>query len=116
MIDLRKSFLTLVCVILISACANLGLEAPRNFDDQWEYAQRQSIALRRASTQALAAHAITSEDMEWCIGTADRGDQMLDMARAAQAEGDINTAQGRLQLATAVLTELQQTLTKRAQQ
>lgn len=106
---------TLLVTLLpfFAACTALGLQPPRNFQEQWAYAQSQVIAFRDASTAALDSGTINSTDMKWVIDVGDKADQMLDLARTAQAAGDIRNAQARLQMALVVINSLETYLNQR---
>lgn len=97
---------------LLSACGVLGLQQPKDFGDRWEYAQRHSIAVRDTATASLDAGLIDVETAQWVKSVADKADEGLDLARMAYRAGDYSTAEGRLQLALAVLNEFESRLTE----
>lgn len=92
---------------LIAGCAQLGLEAPQSFEERLAYAVTQNAAARQAAANALNAGDIGKADAEYVLKTTDSGRELLDAAKVASGAGDIKTAEGRLSLATNVLTELQ---------
>jgi hypothetical protein len=103
----------LVVAVLVSACAGLGLQQPGGFNDKLGYAYGNHTSVIQAATNALNANEITSEDAEHVLKLGEESKQVLDAARVAYNAGDIATAEGRLQLATIVLTELQTYLRER---
>lgn len=103
-------------LLILAACQSLGLAPADTFEKGWSYAQAHTTGLRDTCTRALDAHKIGSGDMEYCIATADRSRDMLALARAAHASGDISTAHGRLALVSGVLNELEQYLITRGVQ
>lgn len=102
----------LLISLLISACGALGLQAPKDFGDEWEYAQRQSIGLRQGCTRALEAQTLAVEKAKECRDIADRADSALDMASLAHSAGDLKTAESRLRFAQSILLELERKLSK----
>lgn len=102
--------------VTLTGCAELGLQQPKTFEERWAYAQSQTTAIRETSTRALNAGLIDSADMEYTIGVADRSSELLRLARTAASAGDTKTAEGRLQLVTTILAELEGYLQKRSAQ
>jgi hypothetical protein len=100
--------------LTLTGCETLGLQQAKTFEDRWAYAQSQTTGIRETSTRALDAKLIDSGDMEYVIGVADRSSDLLRLARTARAAGDTSTAEGRLQLATAILSELESYLQQRS--
>ena len=94
-------------LILLAGCAQLGLAPAQSFDQKLAYAYGTHIAVQQTATQALTAGDITSADAEQVLKLADESRALLDGARAASGAGDPSTAEGRLVLATTILTQLQ---------
>lgn len=92
---------------VLSGCESIGLVKAETFEQRWAYAQTQVTGLRETSTRALDGKLISSSDMEYVIGIADRTADLLRLAREAAGAGDLSTAEGRLALARGVLTELE---------
>lgn len=100
----------LLIAVLISACGSLGLQAPKDFGDQWEYAQRQSIGLRQGCARALEMQTMEVAKAKECREIADKADSALDMASLAHSAGDLATAEARLRFAQSILLELERKL------
>jgi hypothetical protein len=99
-------FLGLLALVLISACASLGIAQPQGIDQRLAYTAGQITALRGAAADALAAKSITADDAEKVLRMTDDSRALLDGARAALRVGDMQGAESRLLLATNVLTAL----------
>lgn len=102
-------------LLLLTACASLGLAPPATVSERLAYAYSNHTAVLEATTHALDMHDITSEDAQRILVIADQSRQALDAAKLAINAGDPQTAEGRLQLATAILTELQSYLRRKSQ-
>lgn len=109
---LRKHYL-LFLLVLLSACAQLGLAPAQSFDDKLAYSYAQVASVRQSAAVALTTGTIKKEDAIQVQALADQARAGLDAARTAQASGDTTTAMGRLQLANSVLTQLAVYLQKR---
>lgn len=96
-----------LAVLLLSACAQLGVQPPQSLGERLAYAYGVNTAVRDASTSALVAGEITADDMANLIELADQARGLLDGARMAYGAGDMGTAESRLALATSVLVQLQ---------
>lgn len=101
-----------VAFLVLAGCASLGLEAPQSFDERLAYAVTQNAAARQAAANALDAGDIQLADAQYVLKSTDSARELLDAAKVASGGGDIQTAEGRLSLATNVLTELQAYLRK----
>lgn len=110
---MRKLACLPILLILLAGCAQLGLEPASSLTDRIAYAYGSHTAVLQATTGALNAGDIKSEDAERVLKVADESRKALDAARLAVDAGDIGSAEGRLQLATALLTELQTYLRRR---
>ncbi len=94
-------------LLVLSACASFGLAPASSFSDRLAYSYGTHTAVLTAATDSLEAGEIGSEDAARVLKVADEARRALDAARIASNAGDVSTAEGRLQLATALLTELQ---------
>lgn len=92
---------------LLTACASLGLAPASSFSDRLAYAYGTHSAVLVSATQSLDAGEIGSQDASRVLKVADEARTALDAAKLANGVGDTTTAEGRLQLATALLTNLQ---------
>jgi len=100
----RLSFLPFL-LLALSACASLGIETPQNTPDRIAYVTSGADALVVSTTNALAAHTISSADAQY-VSTAGRG--LSGLAAAAAADPDPTSASNRLALAENILKQLQQ--------
>ncbi len=109
---IRKSLIVPWLLIVLSACASLGLAPASTLEDRLAYAVSQNAAVRQAAANSLNAKEITLEDAQRVLAITDQVRLSLDAARMASESGDPQTAEGRLQLATAILIEIQNYLRK----
>jgi len=91
-------------LLLLSACASLGLEAPRDLPDRIAYTTAGADALVVSTTNALAAHSISSADAQFVSTT---GRQLSALLAAIESDPDPKSAEGRLKLAESILKQLQ---------
>ena len=101
-------------LLLLTACASLGLAPASTFEERLAYAVSQNAAVRNAAAASLERNEIALEDAQRVLKITDEVRTALDAARLASGAGDGSTAEGRLQLATAILIELQNYLRSRA--
>lgn len=101
-------------IFLLTACASLGLAPASSFEERLAYAVSQNAAVRNTAAVSLERNEIHLEDAQRVLKITDEVRTALDAARLASGAGDVSTAEGRLQLATAILTELQNYLRSRA--
>lgn len=98
--------LALIFTLVLAGCAVLGLEQSKSFGDRLAYAEGLNTALRDASSDSLAHHEISSQDMEHVILINSRAKELLLTARTLK-DTDPSTAEAKLVLATTLLTDLQ---------
>jgi hypothetical protein len=110
----RKLATLFPLLFLLTACASLGLAPASSFDQRLAYAVSQNAAVRNAAAVSLERREIALEDAQRVLKITDEVRTALDAARLASGAGDPSTAEGRLQLATAILIELQNYLRKQA--
>jgi hypothetical protein len=94
-------------ILLLVGCASLGLAPAQTFDQKLAYAYGTHSAVQQGATQALADKTLSSTDAMQVLKLADESRALLDAARAAAKVGDPTTANGKLVLATSILTQLQ---------
>jgi len=94
-------------LILLTACATLGLETPKTFNERAVYVHQGVNGVVSAATNSLNAKAIKSDDAVYVRDTAVRTRTFLEAAETAYGAGDISTAEGRLALAEGILKQLQ---------
>ncbi len=112
-IAMQKLMVWLVLLSAVAACAQLGLEEPKTFEDKLAYAYSQNAAARTSAAQALQSGAISKADAEQVLKATDGVRAGLDEARKFQNAGDTSTALSKLQIATAALTQIQALLKSR---
>lgn len=101
-------------LLILAACAPLGLAPASSFDQRLAYAVSQNAAVRNAAAVSLERQEIDLGDAQRVLKITDEVRTGLDAARIAAGAGDVATAEGRLQLATAILVELQNYLRNRS--
>jgi hypothetical protein len=111
---IRKILACSALLVLLTACAPLGLAPASTFEERLAYAVSQNAAVRSAASVSLERNEIGLEDAQRVLKITDEVRTALDAARLASGAGDVSTAEGRLQLATAILVELQNYLRSRA--
>jgi hypothetical protein len=107
MIRQAKAAFVAAVLLALTACAQLGLAPASSFSDRLAYAYGTHTAVLTSATHSLEAGEISSEDATRVLKVADQARQALDAAKLALTAGDTSTAEGRLQLAVALLGELQ---------
>lgn len=105
-IKIRAAFVA-TFVLILTACASLGLEPAATFGQRLAYAYSTHTAVLDSTTAALEIGDIQVDDAQRVLKVSDQARQALDAAKLAYGVGDVQTAEGRLQLAVALLTELQ---------
>lgn len=109
---MRKTLIAPWLLIILSACASIGLAPPTTFEDRLAYAVSQNAAVRQAAANSYDAREISQDDARRVLAITDQVRSALDAARIASEAGDPKTAEGRLQLATTILVEIQNYLRK----
>jgi hypothetical protein len=102
-----KRYSLYIALLLLTGCASLGLQTPQTFDQKLAYAYGTHIAVQKAAAASLNAKEISSDEAKQVLKLADESRQLLDAAGAASSAGDISSADGKLLLATSILTQLQ---------
>jgi hypothetical protein len=101
-------------LLILTACASLGLAPASSFEERLAYAASQNAAVRNAAAVSLERNEIALEDAQRVLKITDEIRTALDAARLAAGAGDVSTAEGRLQLATSILINVQAFLRSRA--
>lgn len=109
---LHLNVLMVACLLFVG-CTSMGLAPAKSFDDKLAYAYGTNTALRSAATNSLSAGSLSSDDAEEVLRLTDQARALLDSAKLASASGDPTTADGKLLLATNILTQLRAYLTSR---
>ena len=94
-------------VFLLNACATLGLAPAKTFQEKWTYAVNTNIGVRASATNAVVAGEISSADAEQVLTLTDQVRGVLDSARLVFDAGDVEGANKKLALASAVLVQVQ---------
>jgi endoglucanase Acf2 len=104
---MKKLLLSFLLAISLAGCAQLGLVAPKSFEQQVAYAEGTVTAVRDSAASALNAKTMKLSDAQQVQMLADQADDLIMASRVASSAGDTSTALAKLQLATAILTQLQ---------
>ena len=101
--------LALLCIaaiaVLLTSC--VSMEAPKSFNEKLAYAYAGVASTRSTAASMLERKRISVEEARQMQAGADKARAALDLARGAQISGDMTTAQGQLDLAMTVLTQLE---------
>jgi hypothetical protein len=100
-----------LCLIVGVGCANLGLAPPQSFDNQLAYAYGVHTAILETASAEVIAKSLTVADGNQVLQLADQSRTLLDSAKELETT-NLVTAQGKLTLATTILTQLQTYLQK----
>lgn len=114
---LMLAFLLATAVIampIMQGCTALGLQQPETFRGSYAYALGQTTALRTAAAAALNERQISIKDAEYVLQVTDQSRAYLDTARQVFEAGQTLEGKRQLELATAVLLQLQSYLNSRA--
>lgn len=102
-----RKILAFSALLILVGCASLGLAPASTFSDRLAYSYGTHSAVLISATQSLEAGEIGSDDASRVLKIADEARTALDGAKLAAGAGDVTTAEGRLQLATSILVDLQ---------
>ncbi len=105
-----KAFVPASLALLLNACGSLGLATPQGFDQQLATAYSVHTAVVQATTTALAAGTISTNDAESVQNMEKNARSLLDAAKTAETAGNAASASSDLALATSALSALQQYL------
>ena len=97
----------ILVVALLAGCALFGVPEPQNSTERLAIAYNVHTSVLQGTTDSLNAGDITSADAEQILGLADESRALLDAARIALEGNDVSTGEGKLNLAMALLSELQ---------
>jgi len=107
-------YAVLAMLMLLTACAQVGLAPAETFDQKLAYGYSTVTAVRTSAAQALNAGSIDITDAKQALSVTDGARSALDAAGTAFRSGDTATATGKLEAATALLTQLQAYLNARS--
>jgi len=100
-------------LVMLSACAALGLSTPKGFDQQLAEAYGVHTAVVQTADQSVNAGSLSKEDGKRVYQLAQDSRGVLDAAKAAELAGDQAGAQRNLVLALTGLQALQTFLTSK---
>lgn len=109
-----RKFTIVPLLLILAACASLGLAPASSFEERLAYAVSQNAAVRETAAVSVERKEISVDDARRVLKITDEVRTALDAARVAAGAGDVATAEGRLQLATSILVNLQEYLRSRA--
>lgn len=101
-------------LLILTACASLGLAPASSFEERLAYAVSQNAAVRETAAVSVERNELSVDDARRVLTITDEVRTTLDAARLAAGAGDVSTAEGRLRLATSILVNLQTYLRSRA--
>jgi hypothetical protein len=101
------------CLLILSACTSLGFERAQSLDERIHEGVTDLTAINDAVANSLASHGLSSEDAQAVLDKTREGKGALNLARAALDAGDLGTAEGRLNLGIAALTQAREHLAKK---
>jgi hypothetical protein len=116
--EIREIWITLALIVLLSTFVGLvtgcaAFTTPQTLDQRLAAAYTTHTAVVEATANAVAFGDISADQAQNVLDIALRTRVILDSARVALGVGDIQTAEGQLQLALAILAELQAHLRSR---
>lgn len=100
----RHYALAVVLCAVLSACASLGLDPPKNLQERIAYVTAGADAVVVSTTNALASHSISSADAQF-VSTS--GHALSGLVATASSDPDPKSAEARLALAENILRQLQ---------
>lgn len=99
--------LVLILVLaLLAGCAATGTVAPQSLDEGLAYAEGQVTALETSAAQAVSAGTLKPADAAKLLPLADQATAAINAAKLSESVGDTLIAQGKLALATSLLSQL----------
>lgn len=111
---LHQKLFGVAALLLLAACAQLGLQQPTTLEQRLAYAYGQHTAVLTAAANSLQSGSISTDDAMAVLRLADESRTLLDASKLALTGGDVSTAEGRLLLATNILQQLLDYLNARA--
>lgn len=101
-----RHFLMLIAVCLLAACAEVGIQAPKTFNERLAVGYAAVTTVRDTATTLVTAGKISAAEAQDVQTKADHGRAALDIARAT-AKTDLTSAETRLTATLQLLTALQ---------
>lgn len=107
--------IALMAFPFLTSCASLGLQSPQSLDDRVAYAYGVHTAVLKTAANDRQKNLITQETGTQVLNLADQALGLLDAAKTIeQSNGDLSTAEAKLNLATDILTQVQTIMQKEA--
>jgi hypothetical protein len=94
-------------LLLLALVACAAIEAPKTFNERLAYGYASVAASRNTAASMLERGRISKEEGKQVQALADQARASLDIAKGLAGKGDIKGAEGQLQLALTVLTQLE---------
>lgn len=102
------ALLTLAAAFIVATLPGcVSLEAPKSFNEKLAYGYASVAASRATAASMLERKRITVEEAQKAQALANQSRTALDLAKGTYATGDVSTAQGQLDLALTVVTNLE---------
>lgn len=95
-----------VLLLILSACAALGVDPPQTFNEKAAAAQISVTAARSSALQLLEAGKITAADARNVQAVADAGNAAIDLARQLE-KSDPTAAGAKLAYAVSIVSAVQ---------
>jgi uncharacterized lipoprotein YajG len=100
-----RTLVLFLSTLLLAAC--VSMEKPTDFTDQLVYASKSIEAVADTASAMVERGRLTKEQGREALALIDQATAALDLARASQGKGDMTTAQGQLNLALTLLTQVE---------
>jgi hypothetical protein len=100
-----RTFVLFLSTLFLAGC--VSMEKPTSFTDQLVYASKSIEAVTDTASSMYERGRLTKEQGREALAMIDQATAALDLARASQGKGDITTAQGQLNLALTLLTQIE---------
>lgn len=101
-----EMFLLAIAIMLLSACAQLGIPKPETFNERLAVGYSTVTAVRQTATTLLQAKKISADDAQNVQNQADNARAGLDIARTI-SKTDLKAADAKLNAVHTALTALQ---------
>lgn len=109
-----KQTLAVACICsVLCGCGQLGLATPKNIDQKLAYAESTITSIRHTAANSLLSGTITVQAAQKILVSTDEAKKLIEDARVLELSGaSLSTVEGKLALATSILTQIQLLLTK----
>jgi hypothetical protein len=100
-----NAFLILLLTVTLAGCPLMP--QPKSFDQSLAYAYGTHTALMVSAKNALELGTLSLDDAQQVLKIADEARGILDLSKMTYLSGDVKTAEGQLNMALSLLSELQ---------